>query len=119
MIYFTTKPEVDMEDFKQMKPLLIVVFGYFLQFCAENKINPNLTHILGDLHVSKSRTHSEGRAFDVSTRGWTAKQIDDCIVYMNDKVGHLGAYSASDGKQRVIVRHDAGMGDHFHCQIKP
>jgi hypothetical protein len=63
-----------------------------------------------------STAHAEGRAFDVSTRGWTETQIKAFSDEFTAKYGSYGAIGGS-GKPTLIVRHDTGRGDHFHVQV--
>lgn len=63
-----------------------------------------------------STTHREGRAFDVSTRGWTKENIDDCIAQFSFKYRYLAAIG-SDGQPRLVYFHNAGTGNHLHFQI--
>ena len=106
------------EDLQSLKAEVFIVLGYFLIYCREKKLHAELTNILQKFSVSKSDTHPEGRAFDTSVKvNWSKKDIDDCIEYMDEKVGHFGAISASTGKRRVAYFHNAGLGDHFHFQV--
>lgn len=63
-----------------------------------------------------SSTHREGRAFDLSTRGWTKDQIDECIRVMGFKYRHMAALG-QDGSPRLVYFHNAGTGDHLHFQV--
>ena len=63
-----------------------------------------------------SSSHAEGRAFDLSTRGWTEDQIKVFINDFDKKYGTYGAIGQS-GLPALIVRHDTGRGDHFHVQV--
>lgn len=64
-----------------------------------------------------SATHREGRAFDVSTRGWSETKIQEFIAIFGQKYNAIAALNPKDGKPQLIVRHDTGRGDHFHIQI--
>lgn len=63
-----------------------------------------------------SVSHSEGRAFDMSTRGWDEESIALFMKNFETKYGAVAAIGRS-GKPSLIVRHDTGSGDHFHVQI--
>lgn len=63
-----------------------------------------------------SSTHREGRAFDVSTRGWSKESIDECVRVMGFKYRHLAALG-QDGNPRLVYFHNAGTGDHLHFQV--
>lgn len=63
-----------------------------------------------------SKTHLEGRAFDLSLIGWTNKQAKELSDYLFGKYSILGALGA-DGKSRLVVIHDVGHGNHIHVQV--
>jgi len=63
-----------------------------------------------------SDSHAQGRAFDLSTRGWDEESIAKFIEEFNRRYGSLAAIGSS-GNPALIVRHDTGRGDHFHIQI--
>lgn len=63
-----------------------------------------------------SDSHAQGRAFDLSTRGWDEDSIAKFIEEFNRRYGSLAAIGGS-GNPALIVRHDTGHGDHFHFQI--
>ena len=112
------KQGVPLEEVQEMKGMLVVVLGTLINWADVNgRLPVTITQVKNDTAVSVSKTHSTGRAFDVSVRGWTTEQMESCMKYMEKKIGHLGAYSKSDNKQRVCVLHDAGLGLHIHCQV--
>lgn len=104
-------------DLTRLRPEALRVLSYFVQYCNNEGLPAEITNITGKFAQSKSNVHPEGRGFDASTREWTARQVFKCIRYMTEKCGHLGAYSASDGKQRLVIHHDIGLGEHFHFQV--
>lgn len=64
-----------------------------------------------------SKTHSEGRAFDLSTKGWTLMKIQYFIAYFSHKYVNYAAIGVSG--PRLILHHNNGNGDHMHIQIRP
>jgi len=114
----TVKHGNDFREFQTVTPPLIIVLGFYFHFCEMRNLNCRVTNITHQYDQSISLTHADGRAFDGSIIGWPEPAIDDCLDYMDENAGHFGAYSASDGVQRVVVRHDAGLGDHLHFQVK-
>lgn len=64
-----------------------------------------------------SRTHREGRAWDVSVRGWLELAITEFMKLFSDRFRHVAAIGAKTGQPELIVRHDNGNGDHLHVQI--
>lgn len=63
-----------------------------------------------------SSTHREGRAFDISTRGWAKDAVDECVRVFGFKYRHLAALG-QDGNPRLVYFHNAGTGDHLHFQV--
>lgn len=57
-------------------------------------------------NVSTSDSHADGRAFDISVRGWTDEQIKDCVRECNTALSKIGATSKSDGIRRAAVFED-------------
>ncbi len=116
--FFEFKDERDCAELlKNLQPEALIVFAHFAKFCRDNRIPCMVTNLFRRFPQSKSYTHPEGRAFDASIRGWTETNVQDCIAYMILEVNHLGAYSLGDRRQRVVVRHDVGLGDHLHFQV--
>lgn len=77
----------------------------------------SVTSVFEDSQLKRvSSTHRDGRAVDVSTRGWTKKQIDEAIKFLNDGYGHFAA-AGPNGEKRLVVYHDSGTGFHLHIQI--
>ena len=64
-----------------------------------------------------SKTHSEGRAVDISYHGWNKENSDKFIACFSHKYASMAAITSNGPK--LIVFHDAGSGNHFHVQIKP
>lgn len=68
--------------------------------------------------ISVSKTHEEGRAVDISIRGWCADMIDEFIHDSNTEFADtIGAFSLTDGKARFCVFH-VGTAAHFHLQTR-
>ena len=63
-----------------------------------------------------SSTHREGRAFDISTRGWSKDLIDECVRVFGFKYRNIAALG-QDGSPRLVYFHNAGTGDHLHFQV--
>lgn len=64
-----------------------------------------------------SSSHRTGRAFDISLRGWTHKDINLFRAEFNRKYEQYGAISKYTSKPTLIVWHNNGNGDHMHTQI--
>lgn len=64
----------------------------------------------------QSATHREGRAFDMSTRGWKREHVDECMRVFSFKYRYLSAMG-TQGQPVLVYFHNAGTGDHLHFQI--
>ena len=115
----TKNDDIVLEDLMLLNPKVLIVLGHFLTYAETNNLPRVITSIKSDRGhvVSTSTTHEEGRAIDMSSAGWSKEDIDGLIAYLDWEVGHLGAISASDLKQRVVIHHDSGSGPHFHLQV--
>lgn len=90
------------------------------QWAEKRKLPFVITRAIDEMipGVSVSRTHEEGRAVDISVKGWTADSIDDFIHDSNKEFADkIGAISATDGKARFCVFH-VGTGAHHHLQVR-
>ena len=100
---------------------LLKLIPLFLEWCNKNSLPFVVTRGLSENieGVSKSDTHPEGRAIDVSVKGWPADKIAEFETFCNSskECEEFGAISASDGKKRLVVYH-VGTGPHFHIQTK-
>jgi hypothetical protein len=117
---FTLKDDVVMEDFMLISPKVLIVLGHLIAFAEVRGLPVNVTSIISDREdvQSISRTHEDGRALDVSVKGWKKSDIDDCVTQLDNIVGHYGAISYNDSQRRVAVYHNyRGQGDHLHLQV--
>ena len=94
---------------------------YFCSRWAEKrKLTFIITRAIDEMipGVSKTNIHADGRAVDVSIKGWTADNIDDFIHDSNKEFADkIGAISATDGKAKFCVYH-CGVGYHIHLQVR-
>lgn len=117
---FEIKDDVVLEDIMLLSPKVLIVLGHLITFADTRGLPVVVTSIISDREnvQSVSRTHEDGRALDVSVKGWTKTDIDDCIAYLNNIASHYGAISYSDNERRVVVYHNyRGQGDHLHLQV--
>ncbi len=100
---------------------LLKIIPYMIEWCNKNSVPFVVTRALSENieDVSKSNTHPEGRAVDVSVKGWTADKIYEFEAYWNAHgfCKSYGAVSAKDGVARLVVYH-SGVGFHLHLQVK-
>lgn len=104
-----------------MHPITIMVLGYSAYICSEMQVPFEVTSTVSDLKEDQrlgrtSSSHREGRAFDISIRGWTTDDIDNFKLDLEKKFGEYGAVSARDGVKRLVVVH-TGTAPHIHIQI--
>lgn len=101
-------------------PVLLIVFADFNYWAHQRGLPVQVTRVIDEKieGVSVSTTHEEGRAIDVSLRGWTTDDIDDCVAHFNNKYYDVAAISYSDGIPRLIPPVNHGLAPHFHLQIR-
>lgn len=92
-----------------------------LLWCFNRGIVPVITEAVttkdeDDALNRTSSTHREGRAFDISTRGWKRDLIDECVRVFSFKYRNIGAVM-SNGDTKVVYFHNAGTGPHLHFQV--
>jgi len=117
---FETKRGINLEDLKMIHPNLLIIFTQVVLYTQEFDLPLEITSLRGDRKNIKttSRTHSEGRAFDMSVRGWTSVDVSKFVNYLNLNYTEYGAISKSDLKSRLAIFHNSGYGDHIHVQVR-
>jgi len=67
-----------------------------------------------------SRTHREGRAMDISVKGWQQLDIDKFVKFWNghEHNKYYGAISSTTKQPNLVVYHDVGFGKHLHVQCR-
>lgn len=112
------KPEVNMEDILNMNPNTWILMAAFKKFCVMHGLRCCLTSLIGDYQGPRvSKTHSDGRAFDASSKGWEDVFIKKLLFQINRDYSHIGAISYSDNKPRAVIYHN-GTAPHFHFQVR-
>lgn len=98
------KPGVNPGDWLKVKNNLVILALAVAFYCFKRKLPLLFSSIIreGILGVSTSRTHIEGRAFDISVKGWTERDILDLVLWVNETF-KIGAVSASTGKDAAAV----------------
>lgn len=104
-----------------LSPILLLVMADLIVWGIERGIPIMITDTVSDLNEDAalervSSTHREGRAFDVSAKGWTTEQIEECVRSFSFKYRNIAALS-KHGDPRLVYVHDAGTGKHLHFQI--
>lgn len=114
---FKIKDDVNAGQFTYLVPDSFIVLAHVVRFCNQSALPLVVTNLIYKFAVSKSNTHPQGRAFDISVRGWTITDIKRCIKHVTEKCGHLGAISGITLTPRVAYFHDSGLGAHIHFQV--
>lgn len=104
-----------------LHPYALMVLCDVLKWTIEKQIKLVISDAVStkdeDESLSRvSSTHRESRAFDISTRGWSKDNIDECIRIFSLKYRYLAAVG-QDGNPRLVYFHNAGTGAHLHFQI--
>lgn len=116
---FSVKSLDCLKDFQFISPTLLETFINVIRYCQGHGLPLVITRIIDKKipGVSKTNTHAEGRAIDISVRDWGEEDIKNIVDYFNTKYYHSGAFSLSDGNPRYMVDH-AGTARHIHIQIR-
>lgn len=97
------KAGVNPNDWTKVHPNLLVVLDYVIEHCHAHNLPVVISSIIRPrLKVSKTDTHSEGRAFDISVRGWQIEDIEFLVDCINADL-YVGAISKSDGLEREAL----------------
>jgi hypothetical protein len=114
------KKGVDPNDWHEVLPGLRILAYESVEWIKSRNLPILFTSIIRPKiqGVSKSDTHAQGRAFDLSVKGWSADQCLEFEQYINDNFAeNLGAISASDGRPRACLFH-VGTAPHQHIQTR-
>lgn len=104
-----------------MSPVTLLVMADMAIYCNENHlpflITETFTTEAEDRRVNRQHAcHREGRAFDVSIRGWHVNDMKKFEEFFEKKWGHLGALSTLSGNKNLVELHK-GTALHFHVQV--
>lgn len=117
--HYSFEDNKDTMLFSQLLLPLQAILGQMVLYATINGLPWKYTRIIDEKipNVSVSDTHSEGRAADVSVKGWNIDDIDEFVDYFNKLYGEDYGTSADGKDPRVVVYH-YGTGWHFHIQIR-
>lgn len=118
---------IDPTSIDRLHPKLKDIALFIAGFCEQNRVKFVVTSTIRSLERNKqvrakSLTHVEGRAFDFSLReehGWTQELVMLLFIKINERYGHLGAYS-TNGKQVIMFNHEGDSKEgayHSHVQV--
>ena len=111
----------NMTDLSKVCPVLLWIFSEMAMYCSKRNLPLSITSVIRGMipGVSVSNSHEQGRALDLSTKGWTTDDIDDFVFHFNKLYADLyGAIALSNHVPRVAVHHE-GTGWHLHLQVRP
>jgi hypothetical protein len=118
---FEIKDDINLNDLQEMQPALLILWTATVLYCKEHRLPCKITSISSDRKNVRavSKTHEEGRALDISTRGWREQDVLRFVYLMNQDYREIAAVSASDGEPRAAVWHNYNeQGEHIHLQVK-
>jgi len=116
------KKGLKVSDFLRFHPNLFFILAWAYRWCHANGIVFRLTSLWrphGD-GISKSTTHQEYRAFDISFRpqeGWTTDLIDWFEEDLRCEFGDVGALVWNEGE--LVSKPIVMKPDHGHIQVRP
>ncbi len=119
---FTIKQDCCLDDIMFLQVETLIIYTSLLMFARQRNLPVKITSVFSDrLNVkSKSRTHEDFRAIDISTMGWREKDALDAVTFLNEKHKDIAAISASDLKPRAAIYHNyENQGSHLHLQSRP
>ena len=111
---FKFKHEADRIYLNKISPILLMIFSDLNIYCQKRKLPLVITRIVGDRipGISKTDTHSEGRAIDISVKMWLESEIKDAEKYIK------GKYVAKKGKHNKVFVFHNGTAWHIHLQVR-
>lgn len=116
------KHDIDKTRIFYTHPLVLIIAAQMNWYCAQKGIpftvTSSMTTLEEDNKVNrKHATHREGRAIDVSVKGWKRVHIKEFVKFFNEKYYNMAAFSASKQRPTLVIHHDVGHGEHLHIQI--
>lgn len=116
------KTELIFHRFSECHPILQNIALEMRNWCVSNNcpflITASKSTDAEDRALNRiSKTHKEGRAIDLTSKGWSKEKIEEFIAYFSHKYADVAAIGING--PRLILYHNSGNGEHFHVQIKP
>ena len=121
--FWSCKDHLEIYELQFVHPYLLIVFAGLNAYCFDRGYPaPIITSLArtveeNDLVGAESDSHITMRAFDISSRPYTLKQIEDICDYMKKEFKEYAAVN-KEGANRLAVYHKVEGGVmHFHFQI--
>lgn len=117
---FKVKEFVDINDLKEVHPLLFLILADVLAYAQMHNIEVTITSIKDSVPGRVFQGHAEGRCFDVRSKNWPQANIDELQALINHKYAKIGQISKADGIPRACVYHKIADNEyHFHFGVRP
>jgi len=114
----TFKEGVDKEEIFMLTPKMLLLLGAFTEYAYVRDLPVNITCMQEYVASRVTRTHLEGRAVDISVKGWSLEEINEAVTVLSIRHRIIAAFSERDGKPRAVIYHNV-EGWHFHLQVRP
>jgi len=114
------KCQDNLEEIMSVSPWLLMVLADCILWAEKEGLTITVTSLLreSDDGISESTTHQEGRAMDLSVKGWNEGQIRRLSEFLNRKYASLIGTAKTGALPRVCYYHNNGNGWHFHLQVR-
>lgn len=111
------------EEFSQISPRLQFILEDMSRWVAAHGRRFIITDLLSDAYDDirlgrVSTSHAEGRAADISIKGWPEDFQKKFELFFESAFSGDGAWSKRTGKINLIEIHNSGHGAHCHIQIR-
>jgi hypothetical protein len=110
----------DLNEIMWLSPVLLLILADAITWAEQRHLFVRVTSLLREMNdgISVSTTHQEGRALDISVKGWSQQNIEELSKYLNDKYAPKLGTSPVGKAPLVCVYHNNGNGWHFHIQVR-
>lgn len=117
------KTAKEREEFYSIDDRLIFILGDMSRYVVAHGYRFIITDLLSDAYDDArlgrvSTSHTEGRAADVSIKGWPKEFQDKFEAFFEAAYKEDAAWSKRTGKHNLIEIHDNGNGPHAHIQVR-
>jgi len=99
-----------------MSMIMIDMYWYCSSHHRPFTVTDTVSTLKEDIKISRTHsTHRDGRAFDISVKGWSKKFRKQFCNHFNHKYEKEAAISASTLKRTLCIDH-VGTAAHIHVQ---
>lgn len=117
---YTFKSSNDIELFVKTRLELQMIFIDLAMFCEKKNFpRPTITSTIRPMLLrSVSKTHEEGRAIDIRSKVYTTDEIDEMLLYINEKYAKDYGTAPEGKPPRCLIFESIGADSHFHLQVR-